>query len=1446
MAIKTKYDLVNNLEPLTIILANRGGDKFGQLKINDDSVELTDRLNDVSEISFTVNKYVDEEIVPLWDKIVDFKLIYCKEMDMWFEIKVELDEATETVKTVFGTQLGYAELSQIMLYEMHINEEGDPNWNPDNEEYKSTILYDAEDSGASLLDRLLADKAPHYSIAHVDYTIANEQRTFSFDGTSICDALQEIAEEIGCLFILGSNSDENGMPQRTISAYDLQQFCNDCNYRGEYTDECPKCGSKDIKIGYGEDTSIFVTSDELATEGIQLVTDTDSVKNCFKLEGGDDLMTATIRNCNPNGTDYIWYFSDAIKEDMPSDLVDRIEAYDEEYKKCYNSEVFTIPDDIRNKYNALVEQYGSSYNVVSTCIDCGNEGYFESKCPSCYSGNVLNGKSLKSINDSIEGYSSLMNAYYDTIDLDLYLESGLLPSGESLKETTVEEEADKLTSLSLSPVAVDVKDASIISEGTANSAVLSMAKVLVRSIYKVEIEYSEYDKNTNIWRGKFRISSYSDENKFALSDDCEVEVGNDNEVIITQQLEKILNKNETDNYSIVGLFEKSYDDFCVALKSYALNSLKSFYEVCDDCIDILIKQGAGKSGTKLYEDLYKPYYDKRTAINNEMVIRENEIAIIEDLQNSIGEHRTTVQEELDFQSYIGEDLWKVFCAYRREDKYSNSNYISDGLNNAELFKRAQEFIEVAENEIYKSSELQCSISTTLNNLMTIPKFKPLVKSFDLGNWIRVRADDNIYKLRLLEYSLNYGEVGEIPVEFSEVSKIKNGYTDVQDILSQASSMATSYDSIQKQAKQGNEARSTIREWLEKGLNSAYVQIQSNDNEEITLTKNGLLGRSYNDILGEYSPEQVKLTHNIMAYTDDGWKTVKQAIGKHDYMRYDSTQKNFIKENGFGLSAEFVTAGYISGSQIIGGDIYSDNYSESEQKGSYINLRDGTFNFGGGKITFNGTELTVNPDNGMITESDVEKISTRITSDAISTAKISANNITTGTLSADVGLTAEKGKIGGWNIAKTGLDKTSGNYTVGMQSTATSTDLAFYVKKGADDIFFVRNNGEIKATAGNIAGWTIGKVQGYSAIYRTGADKYTVGMAADGAKYPFFVRYEDGDESFYPFYVQNDGKLFARGADIEGYIATNEGYIGGWSIGTDDENQNGIYKNTGDYKVGLRSSDNPNHLAFYVKDNSGNDMFFVRNSGEILATKGKIGGWNIGTVKTNTNEYSAIYRSGADGYTVGMAADGATYPFFVKKDNDNSYPFFVRNNGYLYAKDAYIEGQIVASSGNIGNWNIIKTGDDKGSLYSENGDYKAWIHTPGYDGVVPLQVYAVQKWTGRYENEAKTYNTLFKVSTSGEVDTTGLTFGGQGVTLKKIIVGTCTLPSSATGEQAVNFESGQSIPSEYMVYVFMQPKSDNIVKVNDMLTDLKGENIIGFEAQVISGNGGSFNYIAFAF
>lgn len=1299
MAIDIRFDSIGNPELPTIILANRSGNKFGQLDVNADSVDISDIFSDISEFSFTINKYVDDKITPLWEKIVDFKLVYCKEWDMWFEIKVELDEATETVKTVFCTQLGQAELSQIMLYNIEINTEADI----ERDDYKISILYDEDNPKASILHRIL-EKAPHYAIEYVDPTIARIQRQFSFDSTSICDAFSEIGEEIGCLFVYNSNSDKNGVPKRTISVYDLQQNCNDCNYRGEFTDKCPKCGSTNITYGYGEDTTIFVTSDELATEGIQLVTDTDSVKNCFKLEAGDDLMTATIRNCNPNGSDYIWYFSDAVKEDMSDELVKRIEGYDEQYKEYYNSKEYTLDENLVNQYNDLVEKYKNYYNTPSTCLNCDYEGEFENECPSCHSKNILTGKRLQTIPMTTIGYSALMNAYYNTIDLALYLESSLMPNIE-MSETHAEDQVRLLTPSSLSPVAVNIEDIKNVSLATANSAVLSMAKIIVRPTYKVEIKTSTLSED-NIWSGQFIVTNYSDDTDTAIGDTIDVVINNNTEEFIKQKIEKALNKENTDDYSITGLFAKEYDEFCKELKKYALNPLKSFYDACDVCLNILIDQGAGDEDKKpdLYEGLYKPYYNKSVALANEIKVREDEIAIIEGvydetdennkvliiggLQTNIANCQNEIQKALDFESYLGKDLWLEFCSYRREDKYSNENYISDGLNNAELFQKANEFIKVAEDEIFKSAELQHSISTTLNNLLAIPKFKKIVKSFKTGNWIRVQVDDKVYKLRLLKYEISYGDFNNIPVEFSDIIKIKNGITDVKDILSQASSMASSYDSVQRQAKKGDVARSTIDQWLVDGLNAANVQIQSNDSEEVLLTKGGLLARSYDDITETYSPEQLKITHNIMAYTDNNWETVRQAIGKHNYKVFDEESKNFVDKEGYGVSADFVTAGVVSGSQIIGGDVYSDNYSTTNRTGSYLNLRDGTFSFGGGSLRFEKDEdgnaqlLISSPD--ILTKNEV----TTINEEYLKTTSVYAENLQVKAANIQEQLTAKQINTVGLiaeNISATTIEgKTilGGDLFIGDENNT----YAEITSDGVLNCYGANIIGNITATDGSIGGWIIkedylrspneslwlfSNNDGGGTINGQILNNITLRLGKHGTNAKLALT--------------NDGELYASDVNLSGCIEATSGVIGGFTIGTDGNDDNYLYSGTfgENNSVFLSTSDMEGVEGFFDGENitdwrmtvgsnfgvTSDGSLYANDAdiaGNIIARSGVIGGLEILPQNTIPMTYISYYdNSGETMRPTKITIDYLTVGTTIVDFTSTAYDYFFEYDYWVY-------------------------------------------------------------------------------------------------------------------------------------------------------------------------------------
>lgn len=1029
MAIKINFDVAHNPEEPTLILAKKNGDKLG--KINAKAIEVADNLNDASEITFNVYKYIDNKKDMLWDLIVNFKLVYCVEWDKWFEATVEVDESNETVKTVFCTLLGQAELSQIMLYNIEINTDGEDGDIARDDYVIPTVLYRENEyditendkkfykevckkdielpysdyKEASLLHRILKDKAPHYSVVHVDNTIKHMQRTFEFNDTSIYDACQEIAEELNCLFVFNSNSDENGGIARTISVYDLESNCNICGHRGEFFDVCPECGKTDIDDGYGEDTTIFVTADEIA-EDIQLTTDTDAMKNCFKLEAGDDLMTATIKNCNPNGSDYIWYLSDEMKSDMSLELVTRINKYDEEYAKYQNedfADIFKDNSELLSKYNELI-------GMLNRPEGSENDGkLYYNELVDKYN-TLMNRKDdekLEVIEAPIIGFPAFIDAYYNTFDMYLYLQSGLMPAIDTARPS-IDEEIKKLTVENISPIAVNVSSTSssssplkAVSVSTADNLVLQMAKTLIDSRYKVKIAdgsvLSDYvDGAANrIWKGKITLTAYSDDDiEPQTTELLEIEVNDDYETFVKNKLDKALSAEDTEDMSISGLFAKDLavsltasdgtyltdsneaslsvgalqeQSFEAALKEYSLNRLISFRDACQSCIDIMIEMGVADGKTwgnvenaDLYNDLYMVYYNKLIAITEEIAIRDAEIALIAGvydengdlvtagMQTIIEDIKADIQNALDFEKFLcgtelGEKLWFEFCSFRREDKYSNDNYISDGKNNAEIISLAKEFIDTANKEIHRSAELQCSISASLKNLLVIEKFKPLINSFKVGNWLRIMVDDKVYKLRLVSYTIDYDSLDGISVEFSDTVKVNSSIKSVQDVLAQASSMATSYSAVQRQARQGEESKETINDWFNAGLNATNVKIMGGaDGQCQTWDNHGMLFRELDDSTGEYSPEQMKIINSTMAITTDNWQTTKTAVGKYYYQ--DTKDNNKLKM-AYGINAETIV-----GKLILGETLELHNNDNTM-----------TFDDNGLMVTNNINTVTIDPD-----------------------------------------------------------------------------------------------------------------------------------------------------------------------------------------------------------------------------------------------------------------------------------------------------------------------------------------------------------------------------------------------------------------------------------------------------------------------------------------------------
>lgn len=1016
MAVKINFDTANTPESPTFVLAQRGGNKLGAIVAH--NIITKDDMKNPFEVSFTVHKDLNH----LWDKITDFRLIWCEEYKLWLEITSSIDDDDQLTKSVMCKQLAQAELSQIMLYNIAINTEEDMARDAYDEKLP-TIFYRSDHPEASILHRVLS-KAPHYSIKHVDASLANikDLKVFTFDGVSIYDALQQIAEEMNCLFVFHSGTNDDGTIQREISVYDLESSCNECGYRGEFTGACPEpeCKSNDIYEGYGIDTTIFVTSDTLG-DNIHFETDTNAVKNCFKLEGGDALMTDTIRNCNSNGSDYIWYIPEYQKEDMSDELTAKLEEYSEKYNEhqTKNIEIDSEFESLIADYNQLVDDY-KEYN-----------------------------EDLQPITLPIAGYPKLMNAYYNTIDLELFLESSLMPDA-SMEETSAEKQAGLLITENLSPVAVENLDS--LSPASANSVVLSMAKTVIDSRYRVKVANTSLstDEASGIhtWTGSFIVTNYSDKEETFTTDLISVEINNDYKIFVEHKLDKTIKDSETEEFGISGLFKKDYEAFCLELAKYSLNRLTSFYDACSKCIEILTEQGIDNGETwadknpNMYEEVYIPFLNKLHALEVEMFKRQAEINIVagvwETYKDSAGNEyeemlapgvqtyidniKNEIQSKLDFEKFLGEDLWFEFCSYRREDKYSNENYISDGKTNSELFESALEFIKRAEKEIYKSAELQHSITSTLKNLLVMDEFKTLSENFAVGNWIRVQVDDEVYKLRLLNYEIKYDDLSSLSVEFSDVLKTADGISDQQSIMSKVVSMASSYNSVRRQANSATKTEEVVQGWQEKGLDVTNTKIVSDpNNQEQVWDKDGFICRKYDPVTETYSDEQLKILHNNISITTDNWETLKTAIGKYYYEDSDGNLKM-----AYGINGETIVGKFILGEELTmqneSGNMVFDKKGLSIESTSDDGSSTGT-------MTFNEDGLIVRHGDNVVTISPKSEEVMNITNGEDEVFEVDENgelsingNIIARSLRLENGVTIDSGVI--TNLATIA---TSGSY-----------------------------------------------------------------------------------------------------------------------------------------------------------------------------------------------------------------------------------------------------------------------------------------------------------------------------------------------------------------------------------------------------------------------------------
>jgi len=892
-----RFDTAGKAESPAAILTTKGGRKIGLLAGVTDVV-FKNSCENAPEMSFKIYKEDGDTPVPYWDDINMYKMIYVPEMNTYFSIECETNIGDGGVyKSLTLTRLAEAELSQIKVYGLQINTEQAiimPDYDPE----RPVVLYrpEAELKDSSLLHKILSF-APHYSIGTVDASIRNIQRIFEFNGNSIMECFKTIAEEESVIFDFDCGANHN----RVVNVHDALTSCNTCGFRGHFTGACPECGGIDINEGFGENTGILVSSESLGNN-LTVTRNSEAISNCYHIAGGDDTMTAAIRSCNPNGG-YIWSFSDEMKNEMSAGLKSAINAYEILYDEYQDTHVFPTTSLPVSDYNVIVNKYreldsGVTAEPIST----------------------------------ITGYSELIKTYYEAVDLGEYLSHSLMPSVTN-NGTTAADVVAGLTTATLSPVSLLSVDTLTLAQ--ASTAVVNFAKIKADPLYNIQVVSQSLAKSGNVytWTGVLSATSYYDKADTANTDTLNIVVNDDLPNYAQNSVMQTLLNRSQGNSAIVGMYAMTDADLADALKYYCYQMLQSINDCFIKAVEMLTSIGADDPANNAHA-VYVAVQSKLAVIAAELAVREGEVKTVDFkelntcMTAKLWDMITAAISTMKIENNLTLAQWTELNAFRREADFSNDNYvstsfrrkfdytdssfISDSLSNAELIKRAYEFILQAEYKIKENNKYSYSINTSLQNLLVINEFAGLRDGFKVGNWIRIMDDSgNLYKLRLIDYEINFEDLSEISVSFADVSLESKSVNKVRKFMAKTQNVVNRFD------KDSNQSQSNL---VQKGADLANDYAYSDAYNAGSSSQNiEILG---NNVITQFNVLDGLIEGKISA--DQAWSIIRQAIDKITLQVNNGTKSSSITIKYDGVDID------TSGAITLGGTvIFTDDLTDGE-------------------------------------------------------------------------------------------------------------------------------------------------------------------------------------------------------------------------------------------------------------------------------------------------------------------------------------------------------------------------------------------------------------------------------------------------------------------------------------------------------------------------------------
>lgn len=817
MKINHKYDIYGRTEPSIIYLAKPGKRLYCALGgIDTSTASLSLKTNNTAELTFTVDKYINNTVTDGYEELDELMELYCD--GIWFKI---VDPPTINNDGLRETKEITAESYEIMLtqyklknFKINMGEEDSYEMmyqaTHDTNKFYQIKFYDSENEDLSFLHLVLkhAD-VPGWHIGYVDNItpdddgklLPNNICNFEVDDQNVYAFLtQEVAQAYKCVF-------EFDTVNMTINVYRPDSLGKDTN----------------VVLGFRNiQNSITISRDE------NLVTQ-------FYVEGLDDYNIDAVNFGDSVITDLSYFVCEPY---MDTSLQEKYNAW-QSYRESRREEFINLSKE----YNKNLEVLTELMNRVP--IDTAQTNWFGKKVEDlkdAYNANMAIIKGLEALYVDDEKNFDL-EALKKSHDWPLYesIMNYTLPSivaALQAQDETVEGFGKGNIISCVNPIVLG-QDWYMVNPGTSSFQTIQIddtpAYGITRGVKVTGTNGGIYQHNISIEPSqRYTLSCFvKGSGTFYLGYNNTGEDRKNVAYNITSSWTRVYTSfnlssrlidvafTGTNDFTICGMQLEMGDSprqfgyftqseniikaYETDWKLYGISELKVKISTYDSCIKELKKSGYADGYNPLsgYEEAYftqmhQKYLDYLNLKDQaETALKERQAEYDKAKKPEIQEKRNQIAKDVllenfgkiqnKYPAFTDKETYIIKSLYS-QSTYTNENIIVTTLDStADAVDKSKVLYDDALEELYVESHPQYTYTDDVENVYALPEFKEYHEQLAVNDFVRVGiTDTNYIKLRVIEITYNPCDLDEsMEVTFSNMIQYKAKRNDYNTLLNDA-------------------------------------------------------------------------------------------------------------------------------------------------------------------------------------------------------------------------------------------------------------------------------------------------------------------------------------------------------------------------------------------------------------------------------------------------------------------------------------------------------------------------------------------------------------------------------------------------------------------------------------------------------------------------------------